>query len=141
VLTGCGPAGEAARPAPHPRPASSAECNQLTDTEGDGTVLAGTDWSGEDHALGDPATVYACLMPSTGGTVQLVATGHGIDVSPANQRVGAFPTGVIPFQVTVARGGFGTLTVQQTSAGGYTGGPGPSVATGNGVWWLVRPQG
>ena len=87
LLTGC----SAAAPAAHPEPTAPEQCNDLATHRGDGFVLIGTDWSGEPHQYGDAATVYACVLPITGGEVQLIAAGTGERVHPARQRVSGSP--------------------------------------------------
>ena len=75
----------------HPEPTAPEQCNDLATHRGDGFVLIGTDWSGEPHRYGDAATVYACVLPITGGEVQLIAAGTGVRVLPARQRVSGSP--------------------------------------------------
>lgn len=119
-------------------PTSFARCNDLVPQRRDGFVVAGSDWSGEAHAYGDSATVYACVLPSLGGAVRLVPSGDGIGVDPVEQRLGDFPTGVVPFRVTVERGrGPASVSVRQESPASVTGGYGPAIERGKDRWRFV----
>lgn len=125
-------------PPPHPAPTDFGGCNDLAPHRDDGFVVAGSDWSGEPHAYGEEATVYACLDPGMGGVVRLVVSGQAIHVRPVRRRVGAFPSGVVPFRVRVDPGGSGSIGVRQRAAGSGTGGPGPTIAAGDDGWRFVR---
>lgn len=138
-IAGCSNASpRASGPPPHPAPTDFASCNDLPSHRDDGYVVAGSDWSGESHAYAEEATVYACVYPPTGGVVRLVVSGRAIHVRPVQQRVGAFPNGVVPFRVTADPGGSGHIAVRQDAAGGgYSGGPGPAIVTRPYSWRLV----
>ena len=130
TVAGCGARDSTA---PHPTPTAAADCNDLATHDGDGFVLAGSDWSGNTHAYAETATVYACVSASTGGTVGFRVTGAGITVSPARRPVSAYPSGVVPFRVRVSPGGSGSLTMTHQGPSGGSGGPGPEVvATADG---------
>lgn len=136
LLAACGgSSGHIETPGPHPVPASYARCNDLAPQRGDGFVAVGSDWSGELHDYGSTATVYACVLPSVGGVVRLVTSGDGIRVQPAEQHVRDFPSGVVPFRVTVRPGHRpGSIYVHQESVGAVTGGHGPALERGTDGW-------
>lgn len=141
-LAGCSnAASRASGPPPHPAPTDFAGCNDLAPHRDDGFVVAGSDWSGEVHAYGEEATVYACLNPGTGGVVSLVVSGEAIHVEPARRRVDAFANGVVPFRVRVDPGGSGHISVRQHAPASGTGGPGPAVAARGDGWRFVWDDG
>ena len=142
-VAGCSDASSpATAPPPHPAPTDFARCNGLAPHRGDGFVVAGSDWSGERHAYGGEATMYACVYPPTGGVVTLVVSGHAIHVQPLRQEVSAFPSGVVPFRVRVDPGGSGHIDVRQDTAGGggYSGARGPAIDARDDGWRFIWPD-
>lgn len=115
-------------------PTSPAECNDLGTHRGDGFVLAGSDWSDDLHDYDEPATVYACVLASNGGTVRFQVTGTGIAVTPARRQLTAYPSGIVPFEVRVSPGASGRLVMLQRGPGVSSGGPGPTVVAGTDGW-------
>lgn len=137
LLAGCGhDSSSSAARSPDGAPTAAADCNDLGTSRGDGFVLAGTDWSTEQHAYGESAVVYACVQPGTGGRVRLQASGAGITVTPGSRATASSSSGVLPFHVRVSRGASGALTMHQESSGATTGGPGPTVVTETDGWHL-----
>jgi len=132
---------DAPAPSPHAAPTASGSCNDLPVLHGDPGMVIGTDWSGEHHDYGDTVVVYGCVTVGSGGHASLVAQRAGVRIRPRAVPVDSWPSGVIPFQVTVAEGGSGMLRLQQT--GGGLGGDieGPIVAPDDHGWHLVRHGG
>ena len=124
-------------PSPHAAPTASGSCNDLPALHGDPGMVIGTDWSGEHHDYGDPVVVYGCVTVGSGGHASLVAQGAGIKNRSRAVPVDSWPSGVIPFHVTVSEGGSGMLRLHQT--GGGLGGDieGPVVAPEGHRWHFV----
>ena len=101
---------------------------------GDGYVVAGTDWSSEEHGFTDRVVVYACVYAELGGRVRLTAEGSGIEVSPAVARVDRHGTGIIPFRVRVSPGALGRLWMSSRSGGANSDSGGPEVVVTNSGW-------
>lgn len=142
TCAGCGDdPSEDLPPGPHAAPTRAADCVDLPALDGDPGILLGTDWSGERHRYGDTVVVYACVSVSLGGRVSLVASGAGIRIRPRVVVVQPSGGGVIPFQVTVARGASGAVRVEQRSDGGGGGDlPGPVVVAGRGGWHFAADR-
>ena len=145
VLCGCSGHGsdttDAPAPSPHAAPTASGSCNDLPALRGDPGMVIGTDWSGEHHDYGDPVVVYGCLTVASSGHASLVAQGAGIQIRPRAVPVDSWPSGVIPFHVTVSEGASGMLRLRQTGGGGLVGDiEGPVVAP-EGHGWHFVPHG
>ena len=125
-------------PGPHAAPTRAADCDDLPALGGDPGILLGTDWSAEHHDYRDRVVVYACVSPSIGGDVALVADGSGIQIRPRVVRVDRSGSGVIPFQVTVSKDASGRLRVQQQVGSGGGDLPGPTVSADGDGWHFVR---
>ena len=139
VLCGCRGHGSATTdaPSPHAAPTASGSCNDLPALHGDPGMVIGTDWSGEHHDYGDPVVVYGCVTVGGGGHASLVAQGAGVKIRPGAVPVDSWPSGVIPFHVTVSAGASGMLRLHQT-AGGLVGDiEGPVVAPQDHGWHFV----
>ena len=138
-LAGCSNASRrATAPPSHPAPTDFVSCKDLAPQRADGFVVVGSDWSGEQHAYGERATMFACVYPPAGGVVRLVVSGQAIHVQPLRQRVSAFPSGVVPFRVRVDPGGSGHIDVRQdTAGGGYSGGRGPTIEARGDGWRFI----
>ena len=136
-LAGCGhdpsPSSSTAR-TPHPAPTAAGDCNDLGTQRADGFVVAGADWSNDLHAYDEPAVVYVCVQPGTGGRVSLETSGRGITITPHSRATSSSETGVLAFRVRVRQGATGTLTMRQQSPGATSGGPGPTVLTETDGW-------
>jgi len=142
ALSGCEPDSSTdLPPVPHAAPTRAAECIDLPLVGADPGMVIGTDWTGEHHAYGATGVVYACVTPSRGGQVAMVADGTGIRVRPHSLAFGRSSDGVIPFQVTVVKRASGGIRVQQSGGGGIWGDtPGPDVAADGDGWHFVRHQ-
>ncbi|GAA2153848.1 hypothetical protein GCM10009844_38910 [Nocardioides koreensis] len=138
-LAGCSDASRrASAPPSHPAPTGFASCNDLAPQRADGFVVIGSDWSGEQHAYGEEATVFACVYPPAGGVVRLVVSGQAIHVHPLRERVSAFPSGVVPFRVRVDPGGSGDIDVRQDmTRGSYSAASGPTIESGDDGWRFI----
>jgi hypothetical protein len=130
LLSGCGHASSETSG----RPTAPGQCRDLGTHRRDGFVLAGTDWSAEQHTYAESAVVYACVQPGTGGRVHLEASGQGITITPRSRATDSSDNGVLAFRVRVSRGATGGLTMHQESPGAATGGPGPTVVAGADGW-------
>jgi hypothetical protein len=140
LLTGCLSRGQP--PAgPHPVPTSAAECNDLPAVHGDPGVLMGTDWSDERHAWGDTVVVYVCVVPDGEEWVRLTTASHEVEIDPRAVHPGPSSTGVIPFRVTVPRGGTGAVRMHQDGAGVRGDLPGPVVAPDGDGWHFIPHPG
>ena len=104
-------------------------------------MVIGTDWSGERHPYGTAVVVYACVTPTGGGYVTMVATGTGIRVRPRSVPISRSSDGVIPFHVTVSDGASGGIRVQQRGGGIGGDAAGPVVAADGKDWHFVRDEG
>ncbi|GAA1920966.1 hypothetical protein [Nocardioides marmoribigeumensis] len=143
ALAGCGDDDltTADRPSPHPRPSTAGYCDDLPGVSGDPGVLLGTDWSGEDHDVGDPVVVLACAATNEQGTLSLEADGTGITITPDRVPLEDLRDGMAEFRVTVERGAHGTLAVREESRAISGTMPGPRVVTDDEGWHLERPAG
>ena len=103
-------------------------------------MVIGTDWSGEGHAYGDAAVVYACVAANGGGRVAVVADGTGIRVRPRSVAIRRSSDGVIPFHVTVVKGAAGGLRVQQGGGGLRGDTAGADVGVEGDGWHFVRHE-
>ena len=138
LLAGC--ANPAHRPTgPHPVPTSAAECNDLPAVHGDPGVLMGTDWTDEPHDWGDTVIVDVCVVPDSEERIWLTAESREVQIGPRTVHPDATSTGVIPFRVTVLRGGTGTISMHQDGAGVSGDMPGPVVAA-DGDGWHFAPH-
>jgi hypothetical protein len=138
ALSGCAPgASTVSPPGPHAAPTRSGECVDLPLVGGDPGMVIGTDWSGEHHAFGATVVVYACVTPSGGGHVAMVADGRGTRVRPHAVAVGRSSDGLIQFHVTVVNGASGGIRVQQSGGGIQGGTAGPVVAADGNGWHFV----
>lgn len=103
-------------------------------------MVIGTDWSGEHHAYGTTVELYACVTPSGGGRVAMVADKTGIRVRPHSAAIDPSGDGVIRFQVTVVNGASGGIRVQQSGGGIQGAVGGPVVAPDGPGWHFVRHE-
>ena len=143
ALAGCGndsSSSSSTTRAPHTAPTAAGDCNDLGTQRRDGFVLAGTDWSSDVHAYDEPAVVYVCVQPGTGGRVRLETSGQGITITPGSRATSSSKTGVLAFRVRVRQGATGALTMRQESPGAASGGPGPTVVTETDGWHFASAE-
>ena len=143
ALAGCGNESSSTSSttrAPHTAPTAAGDCNDLGAQRADGFVLAGTDWSNDVHAYDEPAVVYVCVQPGTGGRVSLETSGQGITITPRSRAASSSETGVLAFRVRVRQGATGTLSMRQESPGAMRGGPGPTVVAETDGWHFASAE-
>lgn len=119
-MSGCGSSGE-----PKPGgsatvdaapPKTAADCGYLPLKDGDPGVLAGFDWTTQEHPFGDPVRLFVCVDGIDGGAVSIGDVPDGVAVDPRDAPTTAGGSGVVPFMVTVAKGASGgALTMSQTA--------------------------
>lgn len=126
------------RYAPHQKPVSMTDCNDVDPAVRPNALTVGFDFSDEHHGWDETVTIYVCTRTRFAGTMTLAGFGPGVIVSPTT--VDVTPDDVAPYPIRVsvepqATGSIGLIARGAPNLAGVAWGP--EVVADRGGWRFV----
>lgn len=125
--------------APHAKPTTMTECNDVAAAVRPNALTVGFDFSDELHAWDDTVTIYVCNRTRFAGTMTLAGFGRGVIVSPTTVKVAPDDVSPFPIRVSVepnATGSIGLIARGTPNLAGVAWGP--DIVADRGGWRFMK---